>query len=112
MFILFFQLFKAAIEYSKKALELDPQQGEWHFLYGKSLGRIRRIENYAGFPAREELKALEKAVELTKNPSFMIFLAQAYREVSFRTYNLHRYDLAPVKEKLDRISARSSELYK
>ena len=112
MFILFFQLLKAAIEYSKKAVELDPQQGEWHFLFGKSLGRIRRVESYLEIPAHEEIKALEKAVELTKNPSFIIFLAQAYREVSFRVYSLHRNELALFREKLGRMNARSLELYK
>jgi hypothetical protein len=63
-------------------------------------------------PARKEIKALEKSVELTKNPSFMIFLAQAYREVSFRVYSANKYDLAPFKETLDKMNKRSLELYK
>jgi len=103
---------KAAIEYSKKALELDPQQGEWHFLFGKSLGRIRRVESYTEIPAEEEIKALEKAVELTNNPSFIIFLAQAFRELSFRVYSTHKYDIELFKEKLDKMNMRSLALYK
>jgi hypothetical protein len=63
-------------------------------------------------PAEKEIKALEKAVELTKNPSFIIFLAQAYREVSFRVYITHKHDLALFKEKLDKMNIRSLELYK
>ena len=105
-------MLKAAIEYSKKALELDPQQGEWHFLFGKSLGRIRRVESFMEIPAQEEIKALEKAVELTRNPSFIIFLAQVYREVSFRVFSAHRHDLALFREKLDKMNTRSLELYK
>ena len=105
-------MFKASIEYSKKALELDPQQGEWHFLFGKSLGRIRRVENFLEIPAQEEMKALKKAVELTKNPSFIIFLAQALREATFRVFITHKHDLALFKEKLDKMNMRSLELYK
>jgi len=113
IFILFFELFKAAIEYSKKALELDPQQGEWHFLFGKSLGRIRRVESFTEIPAQKEIEALEKAVELTKNPSFIIFLAQAYREAaSSQVYSAHKHDLALFKEKLEKMNVRSLELYK
>jgi hypothetical protein len=93
-------------------MELDPQEGEWHFLFGKSLGRIRRVDNYTEVPAQEELIALEKAVRLTRNPSFIIFLAQAYREVSFRVYSLHRSDLSLFEKKLDGMNRRSSELYR
>lgn len=93
-------------------MELDPQQGEWHFLFGKSLGRIRRVESYTEIPAEEEIKALEKAVELTNNPSFIIFLAQAFRELSFRVYSTHKYDIELFKEKLDKMNMRSLALYK
>jgi tetratricopeptide (TPR) repeat protein len=107
-----FHLFKAAKEYIEKALELDPQQGEWHFLYGKCLGRIRRIDNFNAIPSQKELKALEDAAKMTKNASYIIFLAQAYRETSFRVFSIHRNDLAPLKEKLDTMSERSAELYR
>lgn len=93
-------------------MQLDPEQSEWHFLFGKSLGRIRRLESYMHIPAQKEIKALEKAVELKRNASFVIFLAQAYREVSFRVYSAHKHDLAPFKEQLDRMNTRSLELYK
>ena len=63
-------------------------------------------------PAREEIKALEKAVELTKNPSFIIFLAQVYREVSFRVYSAHKHDFALFKKELDKLNIRCVELYK
>jgi hypothetical protein len=94
------------------AQKLDPQQGEWHFLYGKCLGRVRRIDNFNEIPAQDELKALEKAVEMTKNPSYIIFLAQAYREASFRVYSLHRDNLAPLNAKLEEMNARSAQLYR
>jgi hypothetical protein len=106
-----FHLFKAAVEYIKNALELDPQQGEWHFLFGKCLGRIRRIDNYNEIPPQRELKALENAAEMTKNPSYIIFLAEAYREASFRVFSLHRNDLGPLKEQLDKMNERSAKLY-
>lgn len=93
-------------------MELDPEHGEWHFLFGKSCGRIRRVECFTEIPAQKEIKALEKAVELTRNPSFIIFLAQAYREASFRVYSANKHDLAHLKEKLDRMNMRSLELYK
>lgn len=113
MFILkLFYLFKAAMEYIEKALELDPQQGEWHFLYGKCLGRIRRIDNFNEIPSQKELKALENAARMTKNASYIIFLAQAYRETSFRVFSIHRNDLEPLKEKLERMTERSAELYR
>jgi hypothetical protein len=100
------------MEYIKKALELDTKQGEWHFLLGKCLGRIRRIEKYNEIPPQDELKALEKAAEMTKNPSYMIILAQSYRETSFRLFSIHRDNLAPLKEKLDRMNERSAQLYR
>jgi tetratricopeptide (TPR) repeat protein len=105
-------LFKAALEYIKKALEMDPKQGEWHFLLGKCLGRIRRIDTFNEIPPQEELKALENAAGMTKNPSYIIFLAQAYREASFRLFSIHRRNLAPLEEKLDRMNERSAELYR
>jgi tetratricopeptide (TPR) repeat protein len=108
----YFKFFKVAVEYIKKALELDPQQGEWHFLYGKSLGRLRRIDSFNVIPAHEELKALEKAVEITKSPSYIIFLAQAYREAAFRVYSLHKNDLASLKARLEEMNERSSQLYR
>lgn len=108
----FFNFFKGAIEYIKKALELDPKQGEWHFVYGKCLGRIRRVDTSFEIPAYEELEALEKAVEMARNPSYIIFLAQAYREAASKVYSIHKNNLAPVKEKLDRMNASSAALYK
>ncbi|XP_023714388.1 uncharacterized protein LOC111868185 isoform X2 [Cryptotermes secundus] len=103
---------KAAVEYIEKALELDPEQGEWHFLYGKCLGRIRRIYNFNEIPPQKELKALENAAQMTKNASYIIFLAQAYREASFRVFSIHRNDLAPLKGEIDKMCERSAELYR
>jgi hypothetical protein len=100
------------MEYVKKALELDPKQGEWHFLLGKCLGRLRRIDTYNEIPQQEELKALENAAEMTTNPSYMIFLAQAYREAAFRLFSFHRNNLEHLKEELDRMNERSAQLYK
>lgn len=98
------------MEYIEKALELDPQQGEWHFLYGKCIGRNRRVDNFNAIPSQKELKALENAVDMTKNASYIIFLAQVYRETSFRVFSIHGKE--PLKEKLDRLCERSAELYR
>ncbi|XP_069673976.1 uncharacterized protein [Periplaneta americana] len=104
---------KSAVEHIEKALQLDPQQGEWHFLHGKCLGRIRRIDNYNEIPTKTELKALEKAVEITRNPSYIIFLAQAYREAAFRVFSMQRNTLNDdLKASLDRMNQRSYQLYK
>ncbi|KAJ4431486.1 hypothetical protein ANN_20084 [Periplaneta americana] len=103
----------SAVEHIEKALQLDPQQGEWHFLHGKCLGRIRRIDNYNEIPTKTELKALEKAVEITRNPSYIIFLAQAYREAAFRVFSMQRNTLNDdLKASLDRMNQRSYQLYK
>jgi tetratricopeptide (TPR) repeat protein len=107
-----FHLFKAAEKYIEKALELAPQESEWHFMYGKCLGRLRRVHNFNEIPPQKELKALENAVEMTKNASYVIFLAQAYREASFRVFSVHRNDLGCLKDKLDRMYERSAELYR
>lgn len=81
-------------------------------MYAKCLGRLRRIDNFNEIPAKEELKALENAVKMTKNPSYIIFLAQAYREASFRVYSLHRNNLSSLKAELERMNTRSAELYR
>nr|CAD7410605.1 unnamed protein product [Timema cristinae] len=76
---------KAALEYLEKAVNIDPGQAEWSFLLGKCLGRIRRFERHGDIPTKQELNALEKAATMEENSSYIIFLAQAYREAAFRT---------------------------
>nr|CAD7442891.1 unnamed protein product [Timema bartmani] len=75
---------KTALQYIEKAVNIDPGQAEWNFLLGKCLGRIRRFDRYNDIPTKQELNALENAAMLEENPSYIIYLAQAYREAAFR----------------------------
>lgn len=75
----------AACEFAKKAVELDGEQAEWHFLYGKGLHRNRRIEKKNSLTSRQEvesltdeMKHLETSVDLHPTPSKMVFLAESY----------------------------------
>lgn len=99
-----------AVEYSKKAMELDPKQAEWHFLTGKLMGRIRRCANWNEYVKKEEIKLLEQALELCEKPSYMVYLASAYVDFSKsikRNLNLDN----EMKDKLLGMNTRAKELY-
>lgn len=83
----------AACELSKKAVELDDGQAEWHFIYGKGLHRRRRIERKNSLSSRPEvesltieMKHLEKSVDLCPTPSKMVFLAESYADAVSMIY--------------------------
>lgn len=84
----------AACELSKKAVELDGEQAEWHFLYGKGLHRHRRIEKKNSLSSRhevesltDEMKHLEMSVDLCPTPSKMVFLAESYADAISMIYH-------------------------
>lgn len=103
---------KEAIGFSKMSISLNPREGHWHFLLGKCLGRIRRIESRLDIPSNEELDALETAVELDPNPKYIIFTAEAYMEASFRAFSKHRNNLGPLKSVLNELNKKSALFYK
>lgn len=71
-----------AVEYMKKAISLDPNNAHWHFMKGKYLGRLRRMENVFTIPGNEEFSALKKAVHIKKDPYFIAFIAELYIEIA------------------------------
>ncbi|XP_069673933.1 uncharacterized protein [Periplaneta americana] len=102
----------ASVGYLEKALDLDPKQGEWMFLLGKCLSRIRHLEYYCEIPTKE-LTLLEKAVKITQNASYMVFLAQAYREAAFRIFLANRKNMdEKLEESLNSMNQRSYNLYR
>ncbi|PSN53006.1 hypothetical protein C0J52_01137 [Blattella germanica] len=104
---------KNAFDYAKKASELEESEAEWHFLIGKCHGRIRRVEYYNEIPKPEELKSLERAVQLRESPSYIIFLAQSYRETGFRVYSHNKQEVdQALRTKIDAMNKRSEELYR
>ncbi|XP_066999329.2 uncharacterized protein [Anabrus simplex] len=103
---------KAAVDFIENALQLNADQAEWHFLLGKCLGRIRRIDNFNAPPENRELTALEKAIDYSERVPYMIFLAQAYRESSFKLFSSHRNDMDRYQAICDKMNNRSVELYR
>uniref|UniRef100_A0A1B6G808 Uncharacterized protein n=1 Tax=Cuerna arida TaxID=1464854 RepID=A0A1B6G808_9HEMI len=70
--------FKHAVDASKKALELNPEEPMWMFLVAESLRRQSKYINSDDELPREELKLLEKAIEKDRNPKYMVHLALRY----------------------------------
>lgn len=106
---------KLALNYAKKANEMDPSNSYWLFLIGKSLGRIRRVEKPYDIPSDEERNALKKAIESDENYLFMLFAAQVYAETANRTYKFHSRDftLYPhLKMSIDKLNDEASMLYR
>nr|CAD7404466.1 unnamed protein product [Timema cristinae] len=101
----------SAMKYLKMAVSLDPCQGEWKFLLGKCLGRIRHINNLWEVPSMEEFRALEEAVEMTKNPSYILFLAQTYVEAASNLF-LQNDNLGSMNQSMNHMNERARALYK
>nr|CAD7442274.1 unnamed protein product [Timema bartmani] len=101
----------AAVKYLKMAVSLDPFQGEWKFLLGKCLVRIRHINSLSEVPSMEEFRALEEAVEMTKNPSYILFLAQTYGEAASSLASQND-NPESIHRSLNHMSERALALYK
>lgn len=101
-----------SVPYIEQALELDPSSAEWHFLLGKSLRRLRRLNAFNEIPDKRELKALEKAVEMSQCSGYCTFLAQTYRETAFRVFSLNKNNLSPFKDALDSMNEKAAEYYR
>ncbi len=100
-------------KFAKKAIELDPNQGEWYFLHGKGLHRSRRYKKKDLLPNKEEMKHLEKSLVLSKSASKMVFLAECYVdavEALFRENNSIPKD--HTKEIFHKLGEAATELYK
>lgn len=107
--------FAAALEYAVQAKQLDSTIGEWHFLVGNLMARIRRVKQFMSFPQKEEIVALEKAVELCGYPRFKLHLAQTYREEAFRLFNTYRYNVKKNPDKDEenrRLNQKSYDIYR
>lgn len=100
----------SALEYAKKAIELDPKEAEWYFLTGKLLGRIRRCANWNDYVKQEEVSLLEHAVELREKPSYMVFLACAYIECTRSIYRNTDVD-KELSKKLREMNTRAKQLF-
>ncbi|XP_069673874.1 uncharacterized protein [Periplaneta americana] len=106
---------KSSYDFVRKAKELDPRQQEWLFLEVKCLGRIRRFENYHEISEKElnAMNELNKNIEKTKNPGYLIFLAQAYREISFAMRIQGRYHRdRELRRQVHDMNQRSVSLYR
>uniref|UniRef100_A0A1B6F7Y5 Uncharacterized protein n=1 Tax=Cuerna arida TaxID=1464854 RepID=A0A1B6F7Y5_9HEMI len=70
-----------------KAVEIDRTNGEWHFLVGKCMGRIRRVSQCFELVDPLEVKSFNEAINLDKiNANYKVYLAQALRERAFREF--------------------------
>uniref|UniRef100_A0A1B6MKH9 Uncharacterized protein n=1 Tax=Graphocephala atropunctata TaxID=36148 RepID=A0A1B6MKH9_9HEMI len=74
-----------------KAVEIDRTNGEWHFLLGKCMGRIRRVSKCYELVDPLEVKAFNTAVNLDKiNAHYKVYLAQTIRERAFREFKIKK----------------------
>ncbi|XP_054276239.1 uncharacterized protein LOC128995290 isoform X2 [Macrosteles quadrilineatus] len=102
-----YQDYTVLIPLLSRAIELDPGFGYWYYLSGKVIRRLRREFNEN--MVIEELDHFAKAVELERNPKFLVFLAQAYQELA----NLLFYSKDPsVTNAVDEFLQESSELFR
>ncbi|KAK9504127.1 hypothetical protein O3M35_010531 [Rhynocoris fuscipes] len=77
---------KHALELAKEAVRKDPDEGEWSFLVGKMLSRIRNFK-FDFCVTEEELESLRRAYALSKSPAHGVFLAQTYCSISKALFN-------------------------
>lgn len=99
-----------ALEFVKKAIELDPKESEWYFQTGKLMGRIRRCANWNEIVKKEEIKLLEQAVDLCEKPLYLVFLATSYVDcVKSICRNIQLDD--EMKTKINDMNIRAKELY-
>lgn len=107
---------KIALKLAAEAIIKNPKESLWYFLKGKYMGRIRRLEKPYDIPSREEIAALEKAMEIESDTgSYTVFTAQLYRETAnrvFRLYNSNRSISASLKNEVDKLNQESVKLYK
>ncbi|XP_067000576.2 uncharacterized protein [Anabrus simplex] len=101
-----------SLDYIERAIKLDENEAEWHFLLGKALGRLRRINRSRDVPQEKEINALQKAFDLTGYVPYMLFLAQVYRETASTLYRCHKDDFQMFKAKCENMNDRAYTLYK
>lgn len=82
---------KKVVDYIDSAIQDNPNCDVWHFLRGKNLRRQRRYKEFFAEPSKEEELALKKAYELSKEPTFGIYLAQLYKETRNKANALKIY---------------------
>ncbi|XP_054277055.1 uncharacterized protein LOC128995979 [Macrosteles quadrilineatus] len=102
-----YQDYTILIPLLSRAIELDPGFGYWYYLSGKVIRRLRR--EYEENMVIEELDHFAKAVELQRNPKFLVFLAQAYQELANLLF--HTKDTS-VKNTVDEFLQKSVELFR
>ncbi|XP_065225771.1 trichohyalin-like [Planococcus citri] len=110
---------KAAIQYIEKATKIDNDNPQWHFLKGMYLGRLRRMESVVAIPSMDEIAALELAMKLKEDASFMAFAAEVYVETASRTKKksqmlllANEEERRKLAEKNDMINDRAALLFK
>lgn len=79
-------------------------------------GRVRRLREKWNYDLieKKELEYLQKAVDLKKSPSYMVILAQSYRESARAAFFavLPRPDKERLKPRINQMNKKSFELYK
>lgn len=82
---------KNVIEFSQLSIKDNGNCDVWHFVLGKNLRRLRRMENFLTKPTKKEELAFQKAYQLSKEPTFGIYLAQMHKEKRDRNRALKIY---------------------
>lgn len=82
---------KTALNFADEAIKDNLNCDVWHFMAGKNLRRIRRLGNFLSKPTRLEQSKFQRAYELSKEPTFGIYLAQLYKELNYRDQALKTY---------------------
>lgn len=70
-----------AISFARSAIHDNPNCSTWHFILGKNLRRYRRLYiPLSSMPSSEEIESFSKSYDLSLNPLYGIYLAQAHYE--------------------------------
>ncbi|GLG98294.1 Uncharacterized protein GBIM_04873 [Gryllus bimaculatus] len=102
---------KESVPCLEQALLLDTECPEWHFLLGKALARVRRIEDRNKIPDKKELKALEYAVTVSENTFYMVLLAQSYTDAA-RVVTLQKRGSSDFRSLCEDMNEKAVNMYR
>lgn len=76
-----------------KAIALNENEAEWHYLLAKVLTHWQRICGNLYECSKQEISAAEKAVELCNNDDYKLHLVHIYQRMSRNSYVFKNADM-------------------
>lgn len=73
---------KIALEFAETARNLNDTEIYWTCIWLKAKGRKRRFDKKFILPFRDELEAAKKLSTYEKNPEFLLYASNVYKEAA------------------------------